>query len=85
MTLENFKCTQFRKGTLDFSLECIQLLQNDFFTQRYITFNAIISGQDRIYLNTHLCRTFQSFAGYILHVKDILFHAAQGSDKFIEN
>ena len=48
---------------LDFSLECIQLLQNDFFKQRYITLNAAISGQDRIYPNTDLCRTF--FAGYI--------------------
>ena len=63
MTPRPFKYTQFRKETLDFSLECIQLLQNDFFKQRYITFNATISGQDRIYPNTHLCRTF--FAGYI--------------------
>ena len=63
MTPRRLKCTHFRKGILDFSLECIQLLQNDFFKQRYITFNAIIPGQDRIYPNTHLCRTF--FAGYI--------------------
>ena len=39
------------------------MLQNDFFKQRYETFNATIPGQDRIYMNTHLCRTF--FAGYI--------------------
>ena len=39
------------------------MLQNDFFKQRYITFNATIPGQDRIYPNTHLCRTF--FAGYM--------------------
>ena len=62
MTPRRFKCTQFREGTLDFSLKCIKLLQNDFFKQRYITVNAIIPGQDRIYPNTHLCRTF--FAGY---------------------
>ena len=43
--------------------ECIKLLQNDFFKQRYITFNAIIPVQDRIHPNTHLCRIF--FAGYI--------------------
>ena len=65
MTPRHFKCTQFREGTLDFSLECIKLLQNDFFKQLYITFNAIIPGQDRIYPNTHLCRTF--FAGYTIN------------------
>ena len=32
---------------MNFNLECTQLLQNDFFKQRYITFNAIIPGQDR--------------------------------------
>ena len=62
-TPRRFKCTRFRKGTLDFSLECIQLLQNDFLKQWYITSNATIPGQHRIYPNTHLCRTF--FAGYI--------------------
>ena len=30
---------------------------------KYITLNATISGQDRIYPNTHLCRTL--FAEYI--------------------
>ena len=49
MTPRRFKCIQFHEGTFNFSLECIQLLQNDFFKQRYITFNATISGQDRIY------------------------------------
>ena len=39
------------------------MLQNDFLKQRYITFNATIPGEDSIYTNTHLCRTF--FAGYI--------------------
>ena len=58
MTPRRFKCTQFRKETSDFILECNQLLQNDFFKQRYITFNATIPDQDRIYTNTHLCRTF---------------------------
>ena len=58
MTPRRFKCTQFRKGILDFSLECITLLQNDFYKQRYITFNVTIPGQDRIDPNTHLCRTF---------------------------
>ena len=67
MTPRRFKCTQFRERTLDFSLECIKLLQNDFFKQRYITFNAIIPGKDRIYPNTHLCRKF--FAGYIIPQK----------------
>ena len=38
------------------------LLQNDFFKQQYITLNATVPGQDRIYLKTHLCRTF--FAEY---------------------
>ena len=42
--------------------ECINLLQNDFCIQRYITLNATVSGQDRIYPKTHLCRTF--FAEY---------------------
>ena len=63
MTPRRFKCIQFCKGTMDFSLECIQLLQNDFFKQQYITFNATVLGQDRIYQNTHLCKT--SFAGYM--------------------
>ena len=63
MTPRRFKISPFRKGTLDLSLECIQMLQNDFVQQRYKTFNATIPGQDRINLNTHLCRTF--FAGYI--------------------
>ena len=58
-----FKCTWFRKGILDYRLECITLLQNDFFKQRYITFNVTIPGQDRIDPNTYLCRTF--FTGYI--------------------
>ena len=58
MTPGRFKCTQFRLGALDFSLECIQLLQNYFFNQQYIIFDATIPGQDRIYPNTHLCRTF---------------------------
>ena len=30
MTLRPIKCFQFRKRTLDFSLECIKLLPNDF-------------------------------------------------------
>ena len=58
MTLRPFKCTHVRKRTLDFSLECIQLFQNVFFKQRYITFNATIPGQDIIIPNTHVCRTF---------------------------
>ena len=41
-----------------FNFECLNLLQNDFCKQRYITLNATISGQDRIYPKTHLCRTF---------------------------
>ena len=64
MTPRRFKCLQFRKGTLDFNFECINLLQNDFCKQRYITLNATISGKDRIYPKTHLCRTF--FAEYII-------------------
>ena len=47
---------------MDFNFECIMLLQNDFCKQQYITLNATISGQDRIYPKTHLCRTF--FAEY---------------------
>ena len=70
MTPRCFKCTRFRKGILDFSLKCIQLLQNDFFKQRYITFNATIPGQDRINPNTHLCRTL--FAGYTCITFDLL-------------
>ena len=76
MTPRRFKCTQFHEGTLDFSLECIKLLQNDFFKQRYITFNAIIPGQDRIYPNTHLCRTF--FAGYIYPCKPQFYYVKVG-------
>ena len=63
MTPRCFKCTGFRKGNLDYCLECITLLQNDFFNLRYITFNVTIPGQDRIDPNTYLCRTF--FTGYI--------------------
>ena len=63
MTPRRFKCTQFRKGTLDFNFQCIKLLENDFCKERYITLNATIPGQDRIYPKTHLCRTF--FAEYI--------------------
>ena len=62
MTPRPFKCTRFRKGILDFRLECITLLKNDFFKQRYKTFNVTILGQDRIDPKTHLCRTF--FTGY---------------------
>ena len=58
-----FKCSQFRKGTLDFNFECIKLLQNDFCKQQYVSLNATITGQDRSYPKTHLWRTF--FAEYI--------------------
>ena len=58
MTPRRFKCSQFPKVTLDFNFECIKILQNDFCKQRYIIFNATISGEDRIYPKTHLCRTF---------------------------
>ena len=58
MTPRCFKCPQIRKGTLDFNFERIKLLQNDFCKQRFITLNATIPGQDRIYPKTHLCRTF---------------------------
>ena len=64
MTPRRFTCTQFRKGILDYSLECITLLQNDFFKQRYMTYNVTIPGQDTIDPNTYLCRTF--FTEYIL-------------------
>ena len=47
-TPRRFECTQFRKGTLDFNLECSKLMQNDFFKQRYIIFNSTIPSQDRI-------------------------------------
>ena len=36
MTPRRFKYTRFRKGILDFSFECISLLQNDFFKERYL-------------------------------------------------
>ena len=62
MTPRCFKCSQFRKGALDFNFECNKLLQNDFCKQRYMTLNATIPGQDRIDPKTHLCRTF--FAEY---------------------
>ena len=58
MTPRCFKCSQFRKGALDFNFECNKLLQNDFCKQRYMTLNATIPGQDRINTKTHLCRTF---------------------------
>ena len=63
MTPRCFKCSQFRKGTLDFKFECTKLLQNDFCKQLYITLNATIPGHDRILPETHLCRTF--FAEYM--------------------
>ena len=63
MTPRRFKCSQFRESILDFNFECTKLLQNDFRKQRYITLNATIPGQDRIYPKTHLCSTF--FAEYI--------------------
>ena len=79
MIPRHYKCTQFCKGTLDFSLEYIKLLQNDIFKQQFITFNATIPGQDRIYPNTHLCRTFLlgidiaviSFKCIVLHVRTV--------------
>ena len=49
---------QFPKGTLDFNLECIQMLENVFDKQRYITFDATIYGEYRIDPKTHLSRTF---------------------------
>ena len=58
MTPRRVKCTRCHKGILNYSLECITLLQNDFFKQRYITFNVTIPGQDIIDPNTYLCRTF---------------------------
>ena len=58
MTPRRFKCSQFRKGTLDFNVECIKLLQNEFRKERYVKLNATIPGQDRIYPKTHMCRTF---------------------------
>ena len=57
MTPRCFKCSQFRKDTLDFNFESIKMLQNDFCKQRYIILNATTSGQDRIYPKIHLCRT----------------------------
>ena len=62
MTPRRFKCTRLRKGILDYKLECITLLQNDFCKQRHITLNVTIPGQDRIDPNTYLFRTF--FTGY---------------------
>ena len=47
MTPRRFKCSQFRKGTLDFNFECFKLLQNDFRKQGYTRVNATIPGQDR--------------------------------------
>ena len=64
MTPRCFKCSQFRKGTLDFTAQCNKLLQNYFCKQGYTTLNATIPGQDRINPKTHLCRTF--FAEYII-------------------
>ena len=58
MTSRRFKCAQFRKGTLDFNFECAKLLQNVFCKQRCVTLNATFPDQDRIYQQTHLCRTF---------------------------
>ena len=75
MTPRRFKCSQFRKDTLDFIFECINLLQNDLCKQQYITLNATISGKDRIYPKTHLCRTF--FAEYISY--QAVFYFAQSS------
>ena len=67
MTARRFKCSQFRKGTLDFNFECTKLLRNDFRKHRYITLNATISGQDRIPPKTHLCRTF-----FLLSISEIV-------------
>ena len=39
-------------------MEFIQLLQNDFSIQRYMTLNVAFSGQYRIYLKTQVCRTY---------------------------
>ena len=69
---------KFRKGILDFRLECITLLQNDFFKQRYITFNVTIPGQDRIDPNTHLCRTFL-LGILILFIPALVKHTRVGS------
>ena len=80
MTHGRFKCIQFRKRTLDFSLECIQMLQNDFFKQQYKSFNATVPGQDRIYPNTHLCRFFllgiynNNEANHPMYPRNLIYH-----------
>ena len=54
----------FRKGTLDFSLEFVQMLQNESFKQRYITLNAT----NHSWLRQNLLenpRVQNFFAGYM--------------------
>ena len=46
------------KGNPGLQFGMHKLLQNDFFNQRYITFNVTISGQDKIDPNTYMCTTF---------------------------
>ena len=58
MTPARFKSTQFRKGTLDFNLEFIKLLQNDLFKLLYITINATIPDRDRIHQKAQVCIFF---------------------------
>ena len=87
MTPRRLKCTRFPKGILDFSLECITLLQNDFFKQRYITFNVTIPGQDIIDPNTHRCRTFLTGYIYRHNIYRIYRHTMDASEivLFCEN
>ena len=63
MTPRHFEGRQFGKGTLDFSLEFNQLLQNDFCKQRYITLNASIFGLRQKFTKIRSVQNF--FAGYI--------------------
>ena len=58
MTPRSFKCRQFNKIPLDFSLDFTQILQNDFSKQRCITLNESVLGQCRINPKTHVCRIF---------------------------
>ena len=44
LEFSHFKCIQLCKGILDFKLDCIKLLQNDFSIQQYITLNATYPG-----------------------------------------
>ena len=70
MTPIHFKCRQFSKGTLDFSYEFIQLLQNDIGIYNAITLNK--HKIDRVHKNELYIATVSIKQKAVDHIKTAL-------------